>query len=31
VSPFSDMSFGHGSRVPGVVVLDHPVVHLPVV
>jgi hypothetical protein len=31
VSPFSDMSFGHGSRVPGVVVLDHPVLHLPVV
>jgi alpha/beta superfamily hydrolase len=30
VSPFSDMSFGHGSRVPGAIVLDHPVLHLPV-
>lgn len=31
VSPLSDMSFGHGSRVPGVVKLDGAVVHLPVV
>ena len=31
VSPFSDMSFGHGSRVPGVMKLDNTVVRLPVV
>lgn len=30
VSPFSDASFGHGSRTPGAVVLDDAVVHLPV-
>ncbi len=30
VSPVSDLSFGHGSRVPGVVTLDGTVVHLPV-
>lgn len=31
VSPISDMSFGHGSRVPGGLILDGTVVHLPVV
>ncbi|HEV7887208.1 MAG TPA: hypothetical protein VGO92_06585, partial [Acidimicrobiales bacterium] len=30
VSPFSDMSFGHGSRTPGLLVLDNAVLHLPV-
>ena len=31
VSPFSDMSFGHGSRAPGALVLQDTVVHVPVV
>lgn len=31
VSPISDMSFGHGSRVPGAMVLSDVVVKLPVV
>ena len=31
LSPVSDMSFGHGSRVPGWVALEKTVVHLPVV
>jgi pimeloyl-ACP methyl ester carboxylesterase len=31
VSPFSDMSFGHGSRVPGAMLLEDIVVHVPVV
>lgn len=31
VSPFSDMSFGHGSRVPGALLLQDTVVRLPVV
>jgi len=31
VSPISDMSFGHGSRVPGAIVLDDVLVKLPVV
>ncbi|MDT7613879.1 MAG: type transport system ATP-binding protein [Pseudonocardiales bacterium] len=30
VSPISDMFFGHGSRVPGAIVLDDTVVRLPV-
>ena len=30
VSPISDMSFGHGSRVPGAITLDDVRVHLPV-
>ena len=30
-SPISDMSFGYGSRVPGGLILDGTVVHLPVV
>ena len=30
VSPFSDASFGHGSRTPTTIVLDRLVVHLPV-
>jgi hypothetical protein len=30
VTPISDMSFGHGSRVPGAIVLDGTVVRLPV-
>jgi pimeloyl-ACP methyl ester carboxylesterase len=29
VSPVSDMSFGHGSRVPGAILLDDTVVRLP--
>lgn len=29
VSPISDMSFGHGSRVPGALILDDVVVNLP--
>jgi ABC-2 type transport system ATP-binding protein len=31
VSPFSDMSFGHGSRAPGAILLENVVVHVPVV
>jgi len=31
VSPFSDMSFGHGSRAPGALVLQNVVAHVPVV
>jgi ABC-2 type transport system ATP-binding protein len=31
VSPISDMSFGHGSRVPGAMTLKNVSVHLPVV
>jgi hypothetical protein len=31
LSPLSDVSFGHGSRTPGAMVLDHTVVHVPVV
>ena len=31
VTPISDMSFGHGSRVPGAMVLKNMKVHLPVV
>ena len=31
VSPVSDMSFGHGSRIPGAVALELTIVHLPVV
>jgi hypothetical protein len=31
VSPVSDMFAGHGSRSPSGMVLDHPVVRLPVV
>lgn len=31
VSPISDMSFGHSSRVPGAMTLDDVAVHLPVV
>lgn len=30
LSPFSDMSFGHGSRAPGAIVLDSVTVRLPV-
>jgi hypothetical protein len=30
VTPISDMSFGHGSRTPGAIVLDSTVVRLPV-
>lgn len=31
VSPFSDMSFGHGSRTPGALLLENVVVHVPLV
>ncbi|HYD10078.1 MAG TPA: CocE/NonD family hydrolase [Acidimicrobiales bacterium] len=31
VSPLSDMSFGHGSRIPNVITLDDAVLRLPVV